>query len=167
MTVSRGAPEGAGRRVGVVVARFHEHVTAKLLDGALGGLRARGVADDAVDVAWVPGAFEIPLVARRLASTGAYDALICLGAVVRGETAHFDLVAGEAARGIADVTRTTGIPIVFEVLATESLADAEARAGGPHGNKGWDAAEAALEMADLLDRLPGANQREQREGSTR
>lgn len=115
----------------------------------------------------VPGAFEIPLVARRLASSGGYDALICLGAVVRGETAHFDLVAGEAARGIADVSRTTGIPVVFEVLATESLADAEARAGGPRGNKGWDAAEAALEMADLLDRLPGANEREQREGSTR
>ncbi len=156
MTVSRGVPEGAGRRVGVVVARFHEHVTAKLLEGALDGLRARGVADDAVDVAWVPGAFEIPLVARRLASTGAYDALICLGAVVRGETAHFDLVAAEAARGIGDVGRgRPGIPVIFEVLATESLADAEARAGGPHGNKGWDAAETALEMADLLDRLPG------------
>ena len=167
MTVVRGAPEGAGRRVGVVVARFHEHVTTKLLEGALGGLRARGVADDAIDVAWVPGAFEIPLVVRRLASTGDYDALICLGAVVRGETAHFDLVAGEAARGIADVSRSTGIPVAFEVLATESLADAEARAGGPHGNRGWDAAEAALEMADLLDRLPGGTGREQREGSTR
>ena len=167
MTVARGAPEGVGRRVGVVVARFHEHVTTKLLEGALGGLRARGVSDDAIDVAWVPGAFEIPLVVRRLASTGDYDALICLGAVVRGETAHFDLVAGEAARGIADVSRSTGIPVAFEVLATESLADAEARAGGPHGNRGWDAAEAALEMADLLDRLPGGNRREQREGSTR
>jgi 6,7-dimethyl-8-ribityllumazine synthase len=154
VTVSRGEPLGAGRRVGIVVARFHEHVTTKLVDGALAGLRAHGVPDEAVDVAWVPGAFEIPLVARRLAGSAAYDAVICLGVVVRGETAHFDLVAGEAARGIADVSRETGIPVVFEVLATESLADAEARAGGPHGNKGWDAAEAALEMADLLDRLP-------------
>jgi 6,7-dimethyl-8-ribityllumazine synthase len=137
-----------------VAARFHEHVTAKLVDGALAGLRAHGLPEDAVDVAWVPGAFEIPLVAKRLAGSGTYDAVICLGAVVRGETAHFDLVAGEAARGIADVSRETGVPVIFEVLATESLADAEARAGGPHGNKGWDAAEVALEMADLLDRLP-------------
>jgi 6,7-dimethyl-8-ribityllumazine synthase len=142
--------------VAVVVARFHEHVTARLLDGALAGLRAHGVAEDAVDVAWVPGAYEIPLVAQRLATTGAYDALICLGAVVRGKTAHFDLVAGEAARGIAAVGMETGIPVIFEVLATESLTDAEARAGGAHGNKGWDAAEAALEMADLLDGLPKA-----------
>jgi 6,7-dimethyl-8-ribityllumazine synthase len=155
VTVTRGEPRGAGRRVGIVVARFHEHVTAKLVDGALAGLRAHGVSDGAVDVAWVPGAFEIPLVAQRLAASGVYDAVICLGVVVRGETAHFDLVADQAARGIADVSRTTGIPVIFEVLATESLADAEDRAGGLHGNKGWDAAEAALEMADLLDRLAG------------
>ena len=154
MSVSRGEPAGEGRRVAVIVARFHERVTGKLLEGALAGLRAHGVAEEAVDVAWVPGAFEIPLVAQRLASTGVYDALICLGAVVRGQTAHFDLVAGEAARGIGAVSRETGIPVIFEVLATESLEDAEALAGGPHGNKGWDAAEAALEMADLLDRLP-------------
>jgi 6,7-dimethyl-8-ribityllumazine synthase len=150
----RGEPLGEGRHVAIVVSRFHEHVTAKLLRGALAGLEARGVADGAVDVAWVPGAFEIPLVAQRMASTGAYDALICLGAVVRGETAHFDLVAAEAARGAAEVSRETGIPVIFEVLATETLAQAEARAGGPHGNKGWDAANAALEMADLLDVLP-------------
>jgi 6,7-dimethyl-8-ribityllumazine synthase len=167
MTVSRGEPAGSGRRVGVVVARFHEHVTAKLLEGALGGLRAHGVTDDAVDVAWVPGAFEIPLVARRMAASGAYDALICLGAVVRGDTAHFELVAHEAARGIASVSREAGIPVIFEVLATESLADAEARAGGPHGNKGWDAAEAALETADLLRRLPNGAAEQQREVSLR
>jgi 6,7-dimethyl-8-ribityllumazine synthase len=140
--------------VAVVVARFHEAVTTKLLVAALDGLRARGVDDDAVDVAWVPGAFEIPLVAKRFATTGRYDAVICLGAVIRGETAHFDLVAAEAARGVAAVARETGVPVIFEVLATESLAQAEARAGGSHGNRGWDAAEAALEMADLLDRLP-------------
>jgi 6,7-dimethyl-8-ribityllumazine synthase len=154
VSVSRGEPVGEGRRVAIVVARFHEHVTARLLEGALEGLRAHGVSDDAVDVAWVPGALEIPLVAGRMAATGAYDALICLGAVVRGETAHFELVSAEAARGVAEVGRETGIPVIFEVLATENLAQAEARAGGAHGNKGWDAAMAALEMADLLDRLP-------------
>jgi 6,7-dimethyl-8-ribityllumazine synthase len=154
MNVSRGEPLGRGRRVAIVVARFHEHVTAKLLEGALAGLRAHGVDDDALTVAWVPGAFEIPLVAKRLAETGAYDALICLGAVIRGETAHFDLVAAEAARGVAEVSRGTGIPVIFEVLATDTLAQAEARAGGTHGNRGWDAAESALEMADLLDALP-------------
>ena len=154
MTVTRGRPVGDGRRIAIVVARFHEHVTSRLLEGALASLRAHDVAEDAVDVAWVPGAFEIPLVAERFASTNAYDAVICLGAVVRGETAHFDLVAGEAARGIAAVARETGIPVIFEVLATETLGQAEARAGGDRGNRGWDAAEAALEMADLLDALP-------------
>jgi 6,7-dimethyl-8-ribityllumazine synthase len=154
VSVSRGEPIGEGRHVAVVVSRFHEHVTGRLLEGALDGLRSHGVADDAVDVAWVPGAFEIALVAKRMASGGAYDAVICLGAVVRGETAHFDLIAAEAARGAAEVGRETGVPVVFEVLATETLAQAEARAGGVQGNRGWDAAEAALEMADLLDRLP-------------
>ena len=154
MSISRGEPAGEGRRVAIVVARFHEQVTAKLLEGALASLRSHGVAEDAVDVAWVPGAFEIALVAKRMASGGAYDAVICLGAVVRGETAHFDLIATEAARGAAEVGRETGVPVVFEVLATETLAQAEARAGGVQGNRGWDAAEAALEMADLLDRLP-------------
>jgi 6,7-dimethyl-8-ribityllumazine synthase len=154
MSVSRGELDGEGRRVAVVVARFHEQVTAKLLEGALAGLRSHGVAEEAVDVAWVPGAFEIALVAKRMASGGAYDAVICLGAVVRGETAHFDLIAAEAARGAAEVGRETGVPVVFEVLATETLAQAEARAGGVQGNRGWDAAEAALEMADLLGRLP-------------
>jgi 6,7-dimethyl-8-ribityllumazine synthase len=154
VSVSRGEPIGAGRHVAVVVSRFHEQVTEKLLDGALDGLRSHGVADDAVDVAWVPGAFEIALVAKRMALTDAYDAVICLGAIVRGETAHFDLIAAEAARGAAEVGRETGVPVIFEVLATETLEQAEARAGGTQGNRGWDAAEAALEMADLLDRLP-------------
>jgi 6,7-dimethyl-8-ribityllumazine synthase len=165
VTVSRGEPVGEGRRVAVVVARFHEQVTAKLLEGALAGLRSHGVADDAVDVAWVPGAFEIALVAKRLASTGAYDAVICLGAVVRGETAHFDLIAAEAARGAAEVGRETGVPVIFEVLATETLAQAEARAGGANGNRGWDAAEVALEMVDVLHRLP--KEAKEREGSLR
>ena len=154
MSETRGEPVGRGRRIAIVVARFHEAVTTKLLDGARSGLRARGVDDDAIDVAWVPGAFEVPLVAKRFATTGAYDAVICLGAVIRGETAHFDLVANEAARGTAAVALETGTPVIFEVLATESLEQAEARAGGAHGNKGWEAAEAALEMVDLLERLP-------------
>jgi 6,7-dimethyl-8-ribityllumazine synthase len=147
-------PSGSGRRVAVVAARFNEVVTGRLVQGALDGLASFGVAADDVDVAWVPGAFEIPLVARRLAASGDYDAVICLGAVIRGDTAHFELVAGEAARGIAEVTRATGVPVIFEVLATDDLAQAEARAGGAHGNKGWEAAGAALEMAALLDALP-------------
>jgi 6,7-dimethyl-8-ribityllumazine synthase len=149
-----GVHDGAGKRVGVVAARFNEIVTRRLVQGAVEGLKKHGVSEDAVDVAWVPGAFELPLVARRLAASGRYDAVICLGAVIRGETAHFELVANEAARGIAEISLETGIPVIFEVLATEDLAQAEARAGGAHGNKGWEAAEAALEMAWLMDSLP-------------
>ncbi len=113
------------------------------------------MTDDDVDLAWVPGAFEIPVVAARMARSGRYDAVICLGAVIRGDTAHFELVAGEAARGIARVALETGVPVIFEVLATDNLAQAESRAGGEHGNKGWEAAEAALETASLVDQLPG------------
>ena len=129
-------------------------MTSKLVEGAVEGLRSHGVEDGAIDVAWVPGAFEIPLVAGRMARTGRYHAVICLGAVVRGETAHFELVAGEAARGIAGVASETGVPAIFEVLATEDLAQAESRAGGAHGNKGWEAARSALEMAGLMESLP-------------
>lgn len=149
-----GVHDGAGKRVAIVAARFNEAVTAKLVKGAVEGLTDQGVDDEAIDVAWVPGAFEIPLVAARLADSGRYDAVICLGAVIRGETAHFELVANEAARGIADVSRRTGVPVIFEVLATETAAQAEARAGGEHGNKGYEAARTALEMAWLLDALP-------------
>ena len=149
-----GIHEGAGKRVAVVAARFNEAVTSKLVEGALEGLAQHGVSEDAVEVAWVPGAFEIPLVARRFAMSGRFDAVICLGAVIRGETAHFELVANEAARGVMQVSLETGVPLIFEVLATESLAQAEARAGGTHGNKGWEAAEVALEMAWLVDSLP-------------
>ena len=149
-----GVHDGSGKRVGVIAARFNEMVTGKLVEGAVEGLKKHGVDEDRIDVAWVPGAFELPLVAKRLARTERYDALICLGAVIRGETAHFELVANEAARGIAEVALDSGIPVIFEVLATEDLAQAEARAGGAHGNKGWEAAEAALEMAWLMDALP-------------
>jgi len=151
--VVKGEADGTGLRLGIVVARFNEIVTTALLDGAVRALAHAGVADDDVTVVWVPGAFEIPVVARRFALAGV-DAVVCLGAVIRGETAHFDLVANEAARGIADVTRETGVPCIFEVLATEDLAQAQARAGGAHGNKGWEAAMAALEMAHVLRSLP-------------
>jgi 6,7-dimethyl-8-ribityllumazine synthase len=149
-----GTPEGHGRRIGIVAARFNEVVTKKMLDGCLATLGAAGVAGADVDVAWVPGAFEIAQVARHLARSGTYDAVICLGAVIRGETAHFQLVAQEAARGIREVGRDTGVPVIFEVLATEDLPQALDRAGGAHGNKGRDAALAALEMASLLEVLP-------------
>ncbi|HTG47054.1 MAG TPA: 6,7-dimethyl-8-ribityllumazine synthase [Actinomycetota bacterium] len=155
MKVFRGELDGAGRRVAVVAARFNELVTSRLLEGALAGLAHHGVGEDDVMVAWVPGAFEIPITAERLAASGRFDAVICLGAVIRGETAHFDLVANEAAHGIAEVARRTGVPCIFEVLATDDLAQAQSRAGGAHGNRGWDAAEAALEMASLLRQLPG------------
>jgi 6,7-dimethyl-8-ribityllumazine synthase len=155
MNVLRGEPDGAGVRVAVVAARFNELVTTALVDAAVEGLRHAGVAEDDVTVAWVPGAFEVPLVARRFAESGDVDAVICLGAVIRGETAHFDLIADAAARGIAEVGRSTGVPCIFEVLATEDLAQAQARAGGAHGNKGWEAAAAAVEMVGLLRQLPG------------
>ena len=153
MNVVRGEAGGGGRRVAVVAARFNEAVTAKLVDGALDALASHGVADTDIDVAWVPGAFEIALVADRFARSGHVDAVVCLGAVIRGETAHFDLVANEAARGIAEVGRRSGVPCIFEVLATDDLAQAEARAGGDRGNKGWEAAEAALEMVSVLDAI--------------
>jgi 6,7-dimethyl-8-ribityllumazine synthase len=155
VTTYAGGLDGSGRRMAVVAARFNSIVTGKLVEGACAALAKHGVADDDVDLAWVPGAFEIPVVAARMARSGRYDAVICLGAVIRGDTAHFELVAGEAARGIARVALETGVPVIFEVLATDNLAQAESRAGGEHGNKGWEAAEAALETASLMDRLPG------------
>jgi 6,7-dimethyl-8-ribityllumazine synthase len=154
VTTFEGTPAGDGRRVAIVAGRFNEVVTTRLVEGAVDGLHHQGVAPDDVDVAWVPGAFEIPLVAQRLARSGDYDAVVCLGAVIRGDTAHFELVAGEAAHGIGEVARLTGVPVIFEVLAPDDLEQARARAGGAHGNKGWQAAQAALTMASLMDTLP-------------
>jgi 6,7-dimethyl-8-ribityllumazine synthase len=159
VTTFEGTPHGRGRRVGIVAARFNEVVTRKLVEGAAATLKGAGVADEDVDIAWVPGAFEIPLVARRMARSRSYDAVICLGAVIRGETAHFELVANEAASGIREVARDAGIPVIFEVLATEDLRQAMDRAGGAHGNKGRDAAMAALEMASLMEALPKEEER--------
>ena len=146
----KGEPSGDGLRIGVALARFNQAVTDHLLAGALEALGKHGVAEDAIDVATVPGAFELPLCAQRMASTGRYDALVCLGAVVRGETPHFDFVAGEAARGLAEVARAHDLPIGFGVLTTETMAQALERAGGARGNKGYEAAVTALEMVQVL-----------------
>jgi 6,7-dimethyl-8-ribityllumazine synthase len=154
MKVHEGSVEARGRRFAVAVSRFNDVVTGPLLEGALSAFRRHGIGDDDVEVAWAPGAFELPLVARRLADSGQFDAVVCLGAVIRGETAHFDYVAAECARGIQDVALATGVPCIFGVLTTDSLAQALDRAGGKHGNKGWEAATAAMEMAGLLDSLP-------------
>lgn len=154
MNEIRGEVHGRGRRVAIAVARFNELVTGKLLRGALDCLRANSIDEDDLVVAWVPGAFELPLVARRLAASGTYDAVICIGAVIRGETPHFDHVAGQAATGIRAAAEETGVPVIFGVLTTDTLDQAMDRAGGKHGNKGWDAAMAALETASVLEQLP-------------
>jgi 6,7-dimethyl-8-ribityllumazine synthase len=146
----KAEPSGEGLRIGVALARFNQAVTERLLAGALEAFTRHGVADDAIDVATVPGAFELPLCAQRMASTGRYDALICLGAVVRGETPHFEYVAGTAARGIAEVARLHDLPVAFGVLTADTMEQAMARAGGGHGNKGYEAAVTALEMVQVL-----------------
>ena len=154
MNEIRGDLQARGRRFAIVASRFNEVVVARLAEGALDCLRSHDVAEDDLDVAWVPGAFELPLAARRLAASGNYDAVICLGAVVRGETSHYEFVAGRAAEGIARAADDTGVPVIFGVLTTDTLEQALDRAGGKHGNKGWDAATAAMEMASLLEQLP-------------
>jgi 6,7-dimethyl-8-ribityllumazine synthase len=144
------APVGQGVRVGIALARFNEAVTSRLLAGAVEALTAHGVADDAIDVATVAGAFELPLCVQRLAMTGRYDAVIALGAVVRGGTPHFEYVAGEASSGLAQVALRHDLPVAFGLLTTDTMEQALARAGGEHGNKGYDAAVAALEMVGVL-----------------
>jgi len=151
--VFEGGITGQGRRIGIVVARFNEFITKELLAGALLALRRHGVAEGDVDVAWVPGAFELPLVAQTMARTGHYAAIIALGAVIRGATPHFDYVAGQAASGIAAAALATGVPVLFGVLTAETIEQAIERAGSKAGNRGYDAAVAALEMADLLRQL--------------
>lgn len=141
---------GAGLRFGIVVARFNSLITSKLLEGAMDGLIRHGVREEDVDVAWVPGSFEIPVAAKKLAQTGHYDAVLCLGAVIRGATPHFDYVAAEASKGIAAVALQTGVPVVFGVLTTDSIEQAIERAGTKAGNKGYDAAVTGIEMANLL-----------------
>jgi 6,7-dimethyl-8-ribityllumazine synthase len=143
-----------GRRFAIAASRFNEVVTSKLVEGAVAALRAHDVDEDDLVVAWVPGAFELPILARRLAEAGSFDAVICLGAVIRGDTAHFDHVAGQAAAGIRVAAEATGVPVIFGVLTTETFEQAMDRAGGKHGNKGWDAAMAAMETASVLEQIP-------------
>jgi 6,7-dimethyl-8-ribityllumazine synthase len=140
--------------VALVAARFNKAVVDNLVGGALDGLRRHGVADDAIDVVWVPGSFEIPLAAQKLAAAGRYAAVICLGAVIRGDTTHYDHVAGAAASGVAHAALATGVPVIFGILTCETLEQALDRAGAKAGNKGFDAALAAIEMVNLLQRLP-------------
>jgi 6,7-dimethyl-8-ribityllumazine synthase len=154
MTTFEGKLNGKGMKFALVVGRFNELISSRLYEGALDCLRRHDVDDGDVDVAWVPGAFEMPLVAKRLAATGGYDAVVCLGAVIRGGTPHFDYVAGEAAKGIAKVSLDTGVPVVFGVLTTDTIEQAVERAGTKAGNKGWAAASTALEMANLQRTLP-------------
>jgi 6,7-dimethyl-8-ribityllumazine synthase len=152
-----GEPNGAGRRFAVVASRFNEQITEKLAAGAVDALTRHGAAFDDVDMVWVPGAWELTAAVRRLLATDRYDAIVALGAVIRGDTPHFDYVAGEASRGLADASAEFDKPIGFGLLTCDTVEQAEARAGGAHGNKGWDAALAALEMADLFDRLDAGN----------
>jgi 6,7-dimethyl-8-ribityllumazine synthase len=144
---------GRDKRFAIVLSRFNEFVGGKLLDGARDALLRHEVSEDAIDLVWVPGAFEIPVVARRLATTGRYDAVICLGAVIRGATPHFDYVAAEVSKGVAHASLETGVPVIFGVLTTDTIEQAIERAGIKAGNKGFDAAVAAIEMANVLAQI--------------
>ncbi|MFH1560285.1 MAG: 6,7-dimethyl-8-ribityllumazine synthase [Chloroflexota bacterium] len=146
---------GLGLRIAVVASRYNRFVTSKLVEGACEALLSHGLEEKDLTVSWVPGSFEVPLVALEMAKTGKWDALVCLGAVIRGETAHFDYVAGEAARGIAAASRETGVPLAFGILTTYTEEQALERAGGKLGNRGHDAALVALESANLLRLLRG------------
>ena len=147
--------DGGSIKVAIVVARFNEFITSKLLGGALDTLSRHGVKDEDVSVAWVPGAFEIPLIAGKLAESGKYDAVIALGAVIRGSTSHYDLVCNEAAKGIAQVQMKTGVPVLFGVITTENIEQAIERAGSKAGNKGSECAESAIEMVNLIRVIEG------------
>lgn len=140
-------------KIGIVAARFNEFITAKLLSGAMDGLIRHNVKEEEVDVAWVSGAFEIPLIASKMAKSGRYDALICLGAVIRGSTTHYDYVCNEVSKGIAHISLDTGIPVIFGVLTTENIEQAIERAGTKAGNKGYDCALSAIEMINLIKEI--------------
>lgn len=151
--VIEGFITGKGLKFGIVVARFNEFITSKLLSGALDTLHRHEGNDDDIDVAWVPGAFEIPVVAKKMAESGKYDAVICLGAVIRGSTTHYDYVCNEVSKGTAQVSMQTGVPTIFGVVTTENIEQAVERAGTKAGNKGVDSAMAAMEMANLLKKI--------------
>ena len=140
-------------KVGIVAARFNEFITNKLLGGAIDGLTRHNVSEDDIDIAWVPGAFEIPLIAKKMADSGKYDAVICLGAVIRGATSHYDYVCNEVTKGVAQVALSSGIPVMFGVLTTDTIEQAIERAGTKAGNKGFDCAEGAIEMVNLIKEI--------------
>ncbi|ABY35411.1 MAG TPA: 6,7-dimethyl-8-ribityllumazine synthase [Chloroflexus aurantiacus] len=155
MTIYEGTYIGSGLRIAIVVSRWNDLITNRLLEGARDGLLRHGVAADHIDIAWVPGSFELPLVCHRLAESSRYDAIIALGAVIRGATTHHEHVAAAASSGIAQVSLQTGVPCIFGVITTDNIEQAIERAGTKAGNKGFEAATAAIEMATLLQRLNG------------
>ena len=153
MNVIEGKLIGNGMKVGIVVARFNEFITSKLLSGAQDALVRHGVSDSDIDVAWVPGAFEIPVVAQKMARSGKYDAVLALGAVIRGATSHYDYVCNEVSKGVATVSLQTGVPVMFGVLTTDNIQRAVERAGTKAGNKGADVAVSAIEMVNLMKNM--------------
>ena len=153
MKVLEGKLVAKGMKVGIVAARFNEFIVSKLLSGALDGLRRHDVKEDDISVAWVPGAFEIPIAAQKMAGSGRYDAVICLGTVIRGSTSHYDYVCNEVYKGIAHVSMESQIPVLFGVLTTENIEQAIERAGTKAGNKGYDCALSAIEMVNLLKEI--------------
>ena len=153
MSTFEGNLIGTGLKVGIVVSRFNELLSSRLLSGAMDGLTRHDVAETDIDVAWVPGAFEIPLVARHMAASARYDAVLALGVVIRGSTPHFEYVAAEVSKGVAKASLDTGVPVVFGVITADTIEQAVERAGTKSGNKGWAAAESAIEMANLVRTL--------------
>ena len=151
--VLEGKVVAEGMKVGIVASRFNSFIVQKLLDGAVDGLVRHGVAEEDVTAAWVPGAFELPIVAKQMAESGKYDAVICVGAVIRGSTSHYELVCNEVAKGIAQVSMQTGVPVLFGVITTENIEQAIERAGSKAGNKGYDCALSAIEMVNLKKQL--------------
>ena len=153
MKILEGIYEGQGKKIAIVASRFNEFITSKLVGGAEDCLLRHNVAADDITLAWVPGAFEIPLLAKKLAKSGKYDAVICVGAVIRGATAHYDYVCSEVSKGVAQAGLSTGVPVIFAVVTTENIEQAVERAGTKAGNKGADGAMAAMEMANLLKNI--------------
>lgn len=153
MKIFKGNLIAQGLKFGIVVSRFNELVTSKLLDGAIDCLKRHGANDEDIEIFYSPGSFEIPLIAKKIAQTGKYNAVICLGAIIRGETPHFDYIASEVSKGISQVQLETGIPIAFGVITTDDVEQALNRSGMKNGNKGWDAALTAIEMANLINQI--------------
>lgn len=153
MRIIEGNLDATGLKFGIVIARFNEFISGKLLAGCLDGLKRHGAIEENLEIAWSPGSFEIPLVAKKMAETGKFDAIICLGAVIRGATPHFDYVSAEVSKGVAHVGLDSGVPVIFGVLTTDNIEQAIERAGTKSGNKGFDAAMAAIEMANVLKKI--------------